>query len=152
MEEYHFVSVALNQSSAGELESVLLHCDLFTTSIKRVIRPSVCSFIDKPHRPAWRRRLRWRISCTLNKWRLLMECSHSHRNLEHNSVHSLMQTYILLTVVRSPQNKSWQSTYLRTTGALKLYIYWHSIICFMLWQSSAHGLIRIRPKMLSGQG
>lgn len=150
MEEYHFVSVALNQSSAGELESVLLHCDLFTTSMKRVIRPSVCSFIDKPHRLAWRRHLRRRISCTLNKWRLLTECSHSYRNLEYNSVHSLMQIYIVLIVVRSTQNTFWQHTYLRTSDTLKLYIYLHSIIRFMLWQSSAYGLIRFRPKMLSG--
>lgn len=57
-EEYRFVSVAQNQSSAGELESVLLHCDLLTTRMKRVICPSVCSFIDKPRRLVWQRHLR----------------------------------------------------------------------------------------------
>lgn len=59
--------MAHSQSSAGELDSVLRHCDLFTASMKRVICHSVCSFLDKPRWRAWQWPLCWRISFTLSK-------------------------------------------------------------------------------------
>lgn len=71
-EEYRFVSVAQNQSLAGELESLLLRCDLFTMSMKRVICPSVCSFRDKPHWLVRWQHLCWRISYTV--WAVTAGC------------------------------------------------------------------------------